>query len=207
MSRVTPRVFTEEGVAMLATILHTQVASKISIEIMDAFVAMRHFIGSTLIEQKYINNQVLKNTDDIKKLQETFDKFIKPEENNHIFFEGQVYDAYSLLYDIFSMFKEEIIIIDNYADKKLLDMICKIDKRIIIYSKNMNEELISKYNKQYGNVEIINNCKFHDRFIIIDKSILYNCGASFKDLGNKCFSINKIENKRILNEILEELKI
>ena len=206
-SRKGHSVFTEQGVYMLATILKSSVATQVTLNIMDAFVAMRHFIGSTLIEQKYINNQVLKNTDDIKKLQETFDKFIKPEENNHIFFEGQVYDAYSLLYDIFSMFKEEIIIIDNYADKKLLDMICKIDKRIIIYSKNMNEELISKYNKQYGNVEIINNCKFHDRFIIIDKMILYNCGASFKDLGNKCFSINKIENKRILNEILEELKI
>ena len=206
-SRKGHSVFTEQGVYMLATILKSSVATQVTLNIMDAFVAMRHFIGSTLIEQKYINNQVLKNTDDIKKLQETFDKFIKPEENNHIFFEGQVYDAYSLLYDIFSMSKEEIIIIDNYADKKLLDMICKIDKRIIIYSKNMNEELISKYNKQYGNVEIINNCKSHDRFIIIDKSILYNCGASFKDLGNKCFSINKIENKRILNEILEELKI
>ena len=205
-SRKGHSVFTEQGVYMLATILKSSVATQVTLNIMDAFVAMRHFIGSTLIEQKYINNQVLKNTDDIKKLQETFDKFIKPEENNHIFFEGQVYDAYSLLYDIFSMSKEEIIIIDNYADKKLLDMICKIDKRIIIYSKNMNEELISKYNKQYGNVEIINNCKFHDRFIIIDKMILYNCGASFKDLGNKCFSINKIESKRILNEIFEELK-
>jgi len=104
MSRVLPHVFTEQGVAMLATVLKTENASKTSINIMRAFISMRHFITSNLIEQKHINNMVLKHDHEIKILQETFDKF-KPE-NNHIFFEGQIYDAYSLMLDIF---EEEVL--------------------------------------------------------------------------------------------------
>ena len=200
-----PYAFTEQGIAMLSGILHTELAVNTSIYIMRAFSLMKQYISNNLIEQKYINNQVLKNTEDIKLLQETFDKFIKPEENNHIFFEGQIYDAYSLLFDIFNKSKEEIIIIDNYADKKLLDILSKIDRKIIVYSKNMNEVLIKKYQNQYNNVEVIENNKFHDRFIILDKNILYHCGASFKELGNKCFAINKIEDKDYLNRILEQL--
>ena len=205
-SRKGHTVFTEEGVAMLATILHTPVATRVSIDIMDAFVSMRHFIGNNLLVQNNINNMVIKHDNDIKKLQDTFDKFIKPEENNHIFFEGQIYDAYSLLIDIFNKSKSEIIIIDNYADKKLLDILSKIDKNVIIYSKNMDEELIKKYNKQYNNVEVKYNNKFHDRFIIMDRCILYHTGASFKDLGTKCFGIHKLEDKEYLNRILEEIK-
>ena len=115
-------------------------------------------------------------------------------------------EAYSLLLDILDKSKEEIIIIDNYADKKLLDLLSKTSKKVKVYSKNMTEELLKKYNKQYKNVEVINKDIFHDRFIIIDKSILYNVGASFKDLGNKCFSINKIEDKDIMDSILDKLK-
>jgi len=201
--RKLPYVFTEQGVAMLTTILKTEEATKTSIAIMDAFVAMRHFITSNLIEQKHINNMVLKHDHEIKILQETFDKF-KPE-NNHIFFEGQIYDAYSLMLDIFESSKEEIIIIDNYADKKLLDILSKTKKKIKIYSKNMNEELIKKYQSQYDNVEIIENNGFHDRFIIIDRKELYHCGASFKELGKKCFGINKVEDNKWIEKIKENL--
>ena len=201
-----PRVFVEQGVYMLATVLKSSKATKITLDIMDAFVAMRHFIGNNLIEQNNINNMVIKHDNDIKLLQDTFNKFIKPEEKNKIFFDGQVYDAYSLLLDILDKSQEEIIIIDNYADKKLLDLLSKTSKKVKVYSKNITEELIKKYNKQYNNVELINEDIFHDRFIIIDKSILYSVGASFKDLGNKCFSINKIEDKNIINNILDRLK-
>jgi len=200
MSRVLPHVFTEQGVAMLATVLKTENASKTSINIMRAFISMRHFITSNLIEQKHINNMVLKHDHEIKILQETFDKF-KPE-NNHIFFEGQIYDAYSLMLDIFESSKEEIIIIDNYANKKLLDILSKTKKEIKVYSKNMNEELIKKYQSQYDNVEIIENDTFHDRFIIIDRKELYHCGASFKELGKKCFEINRVEDKKWLEKIM-----
>ena len=203
--RYNPYVFTEAGIIMLASVLHTKNAINTSILITNAFVKMRHFIGNNLIEQKYINNMVIKHDNDIKELQDTFNKFIKPEEKNKIFFDGQIYDAYSLLLDIFAKANNEIIIIDNYADKKLLDLLSNTNKKIKVYSKNMNSELISKYNKQYNNVEIINSDLFHDRFIIMDKSILYNVGASFKDLGKKCFSINKIEDTNIINSILNKL--
>ena len=150
-SKYLPYVFTEEGASMLSAVLHTEVAEQMSIKIMDAFVAMRHFIGNNLLAHNNINNMVLKHDNDIKKLQETFDKFIKPEEKNHILFEGQMYDSYSLLLDIFNKSKSEII--------------------------------------------------------IIDKSILYHSGISFKDMGNKCFAINIIEDKKYLNRILEELGV
>ena len=201
MSRTLPYVFTEQGVAMLSSVLKTKVATKVSINIMRAFVDMRKYISNNLIEQKYINNQVLKNTEDIKLLQETFEKF-KPD-NNHIFFEGQIYDAYSLLLDIFESSKESIIIIDNYADKKLLDLLSKTKKEIKVYSKNMDDELIKKYQNQYNNVKIIKNATFHDRFIIIDNKELYHSGSSFKDIGKKCFALTKIESKDWLNKILK----
>ena len=106
-----PRVFTEQGVAMLATILKSKVATNISIQIMDAFVAMRKYIGSNLLEQKYINNQVMKNTEDIKVLQESFSKFEEKRKINEIYFNGQIYDSYSKIYEIFNSTKNKLIII------------------------------------------------------------------------------------------------
>ena len=129
-----PRVFTEQGVAMLATILKTKVATEVSIRIMDAFVAMRHYISSNLIEQKYINNMVLegnekinKNTVDIKILQESFDKLETAKEINQVYFNGKLYDAYSKVLDIFSKVKNEFIVVDRYTDKAFLDMIRNIN--------------------------------------------------------------------------------
>jgi hypothetical protein len=190
---------------MLATILKSPVATDTSIKIMDAFVVMRKYIATNLIEQKYINNQVMKNTEDIKLLQESFEKLEEKQETNHIFFDGQIYDAYSLLMDILGESKSEIIIIDNYAGKELLDIIKDIKVRIIIVSSNINDILKKKYESQYCNVEFINNNLFHDRFIIIDKESLYHCGASFKDLGKKCFAISKIEDKEYLKNLLNYL--
>ena len=106
-----PRVFTEQGVAMLATILKSKVATNISIQIMDAFVAMRKYIGSNLLEQKYINNQVMKNTEDIKVLQESFCKFEEKRKVNEIYFNGQIYDAYFKIYEIFNFAKNKLVII------------------------------------------------------------------------------------------------
>lgn len=198
-----PFAFTEQGVAMLASVLKTEMASKISVNIMRAFVLMRRYISTNLVEQKYINNQVLKNTEDIKILKETFDEF-KPKINS-IFYEGQIYDAYSLLMDILNKASNCIIIIDNYAGKELLDILKDINKPITIISKNINETIKNKYLKQYNNITFINNDTFHDRFIIIDNNILFTCGASFKDLGKKCFCLSRIEDKEILNSLLKNL--
>ena len=201
-----PRVFTEQGIYMLATILKSKIAASITIAIMDAFVVMKSIINTSLIEQKYFNELTIKNTEDIKLLQESFDKLNIKESNNHIFYEGQIYDAYSLLIDILSKAKKEIIIIDNYAGKKLFDIIRDINVKVKIYTENIDNISKEKYEKQYSNIEIISTNIFHDRFIIIDNKMLYHSGASFKDLGKKCFAITKIVDNNILEELLDKLK-
>ena len=201
-----PYVFTEQGVAMLSAILKTDVAEEISIKIMDAFIVMKKIINTSLIEQKYFNELTIKNTEDIKLLQESFDKLNTKESNSHIFYEGQIYDAYSLLIDILSKAKKEIIIIDNYAGKKLFDIIRNINVKVKIYTENIDNISKEKYEKQYSNIEIINTNIFHDRFVIIDNKVLYHSGASFKDLGKKCFAITKILDNNILEELLDKLK-
>ena len=203
--RYNPRVFTEQGIVMLSTILKSKVAVETSIRIMDTFVKMRKIISSSLIEQKYINELVIKDNERINLLEESFSKLEEKEKINHIFYEGQIYDAYSLLIDIFKEAKKEIIIIDNYADKSILDMITNLNVKVIIVTKKFNllkDIDIKKYNRQYHNLKVIYSDKFHDRFIILDKKVLYHSGASYKDLGNKCFAINKIKDDEYLENIL-----
>ena len=206
--RYNPRVFTEQGIAMLSTILKSKVAVETSIRIMDTFVKMRKIISSSLIEQKYINELVIKDNERINLLEESFSKLEEKEKINHIFYEGQIYDAYSLLIDIFKEAKKEIIIIDNYADKSILDMITNLNVKVIIVTKKFNllkDIDIKKYNKQYHNLKVIYSDKFHDRFIILDKKVLYHSGASYKDLGNKCFAITKIKDKEYLETIIKNI--
>ena len=206
-SRSNPRVFTEQGVAMLATILKSNVATQMSVAIMDAFVSMRKYMSNNLLEQKYINNQVLKNTENIRLLQKSFDKINFTKTYDGLFFEGQIYDSYSLILDILNQAKNEIIIIDNYIDKRLLDILRKIDKNILIITNKYDNDDYHKYKLQYKNITLNINNKIHDRFIIIDRKELYHCGASLKDLGKKCFAINKIENKNWINELLTRINI
>ncbi len=207
MSRTLPYVFTEQGVAMLATVLKTEVADEMSIKIMDAFVTMKNYINNNFIEQKYINNLVLDLDERVCLLEESFDKLSTKKDNNHIFYEGQIYDAYSLLIDILSKAKEEIIIIDNYAGKELFDITRNINVNIKIYTKNIDNISKKKYEKEYSNIEIISTDIFHDMFIIIDNKELYNIGSSLKDIGKKCSSVNKIEDTVIISELIDRLKL
>lgn len=200
-----PYVFTEQGVAMLATVLRTSVSEEVSIQIMDAFVAMRKYISANLLEQKYITSLVLKHEEQINTL---FNYFESKEIKNEIYFEGQMYDAYSKKLDILFIAKEELIIIDSYADKYVLDMISKvtIPVTIVLSTKSRLSNLdIDKYNQEYSNLALIYNDTFHDRFIIIDKTIMYHLGTSINNAGTKTFAINKIEDKRIINMILIEV--
>ena len=197
-----PRVFTEEGCLMLGTVLKSDVAVNTTLLVIEAFVAMKKYISSNLIEQRYINNMVLEHNERIKLLE---DNFNNKSFSNEIFYEGQIYDAYSLLLDILNSSKESIIIIDNFANKKLFDILSKTNKKVIVYSKNIDEELINKYKKQYNNVTLIHNDSYHDRFIIIDNKTLYHCGSSFKDLGTKCFCISKIENQELIRDMLSSI--
>ena len=202
--RYNPYVFTEQGVAMLATVLRTPVAEEVSIRIMDAFVAMRKYISTNLIEQKYINDLVLKDSKRIDVLENAFSRF--KEQNNHIFFEGQIYDAYSLMLKIFDKSKNSIIIIDNYIDKNILDILSKTNRKVTLITNKYNNIDYEKYKEQYNNVTLVVNNSFHDRFIILDKKILFHSGASFKDLGKRCFAITKIESKEILENLLDKLE-
>ena len=197
-----PRVFTEEGCLMLSTILKTKIASDTTIAIMDAFVAMKNYLSNSLLEQNFYKNMVLDHDDRIKILENNFNN---KSFSNEIFYEGQIYDAYSLLLNIINSAKDSIIIIDNYVSKELLDILSKTNKKIIIYSKNFNDNLINKYNSQYNNVTFKIDDRYHDRFIIIDKKDVYHSGASFKDLGKKCFAINKINDKDIIEGLLDRL--
>ena len=154
MSRTNPRVFTEQGVYMLATILKSDVATEVSIRIMDTFVHMRHYIkyNEQILPRKFLllEDKVDENT---KRIDELFDKF-NPRviTKNSIFFKGDIYDAYSVLLEIFNLAKDEIIIIDNYIGKKMLDELRLINKKIIVISSNIDETLQDKYIKQYNNV-------------------------------------------------------
>ena len=208
-SKYAPRVFTEQGLYMLATILKSKVATDVSIAIMDTFVKMRHYINynKSFLPHRFMLLEK-KVDDNTKRINELFDKFDpKVIIKDYIFFEGDFYDSYSLLLDIFNEAQNEIIIIDNYAGKELLDILKKIDMKIIIVSKNINETLKERYESQYNNIRFINNNSFHDRFIILDKNKLYSCGASFKDLGKKCFAINEFKERFYLNEILKILDL
>ena len=195
------RVFTEQGVAMLATILKSKVATQVSIRIMDAFVAMRKYISSDLMDH---SKMLINHENRLTLLENVFDNF--KEETNHIFFEGQIYDAYSLMMKVFEKSKESIVIIDNYIDKNILDILSKTNKQVTLITNKYNNKDYEKYKEQYNNVTLIINNSFHDRFIIIDKKVLYHSGASFKDLGKKCFAITKIESKEILDSLLSKLK-
>ena len=208
-TKYAPRVFTEQGVYMLATVLKSKKAVQTSIRIMDTFVKMRHYINynDELLPRKFmlLEEKVDNNT---KRIDELFDKF-NPKDitNNSIFFENDIYDAYSVIMDIFNYSKEEIIIIDNYASKELLDILRNVDRKIIIVSKNIDDVLKKKYESQYMNVTFINNDSFHDRFIILDRKKMYVSGASFKDMGKKCFGIYENSDKDYLKRIMETIKL
>ena len=191
-----PRVFTEQGVAMLATILKSKIATQVSIRIMDAFVAMRKYISSDLIEH---SKMLINHENRLNVLENTFDNF--KDKNNHIFFEGQIYDAYSLMIKIFDKALSSIIIIDNYIDKNILDILSKTNRKVTLITNKYNNVDYEKYKEQYNNVTLVVNNSFHDRFIILDKKTLYHSGASFKDLGKRCFAITKIESKELLDKL------
>ncbi len=205
-----PRVFTEQGVAMLATILKTKVATEVSIKIMDAFVSMRHYISSNLLEQKYINNMVLEHDYDIKIIQESLDKLEKDKEVNEVYFNGKIYDAYSKVLDIFSEAKKELIIVDRYTDKTILDMIKNLDCKVILITSKRGKLTkldIDKYNSDYNNLSVYYDDTFHDRYFIIDKDNVYHSGNSINHIGFRKSSIDIIHDENVKELIISDINI
>ena len=209
--RYLPYVFTEQGIAMLAPLLKNKIAVQVSINIMNAFVIMRHFLKEngqvferlTSVEYRLIEHD--------KKFDIVFDKLQEKQiENQRIFFDGQIYDAYSLIIDIIKKANNKITIIDNYVDDSILEMLSKkkdnVEVVILTSNKsNIKNIDIQKFNKHYPTLKVAKTDKFHDRFIILDEKEMYHLGASIKDLGKKCFGINKIENDDIIETLLRTI--
>ena len=207
--RYLPYVYTEQGISMLAGVLKNEIAIQVSISIIRAFIEMRRFI--------LLNGQIFQEIDDIKgqllehdkKFDEVFDELQRKQESEFkqsIFFDGQIYDAYSLIIDIIRKAKQKILIIDNYIDDSILKMLSKKNKDVevvILTSQNSNIRKldIQKFNKQYPVLKLAYTNKFHDRFIIIDNKELYHVGASLKDLGKKCFAISRIDDEKYIKKI------
>ena len=192
-----PYVLTEQGIMMLSGLLRSDIAVKVNIQIIDAFVKLKRYVS--------LENKMLINHENrILKLEDAIDKMNEKEKVNSIFFDGQIYDAYSKIICILKLAKDNIIIIDSYADNKLLDIISKIDKKVTLICTNklLKNIDLDKYYKQYNNLKIIYNNSFHDRYFILDNSILYHCGASINYLGHKIFGINKIEDDIMKNKLI-----
>ena len=205
--RYLPYVFTEQGIAMLSGLLKNEIAIQVSINIMDAFVEMRKFLnnnGQILERLTGVEYKLLQHD---KKFEEVFNN-LQHEENikQKIFFEGQIWDSYSLIIDIIKKAEKKITIIDNYVDDSILKMLAKKNRNVevVILTSNKSDIQkidVQKFNKEYPTLKVAKTDKFHDRFIIIDNKELYHSGASIKDLGKKCFGINKVENEEFIELI------
>lgn len=202
--RTLPYAFTEMGITTLASVLHSDIAINMSKKIIRAFVMMRHYISSNLIEQKYINNLVLEDHDKIKALENSFNKLEEKHKVNEIYFNGQIFDAYSKILEIFNSASKLLIIIDAYADNTILDIVKRLTIPVIIITKEDNlltHQDIIKYNKQYHNLKVVFDNSFHDRYFLIDERLVYHCGTSINRIGYKTFSINLISDEEVCNSL------
>ena len=199
-------VFTEQGVAMLSTVLRSETAIRMSIRIMDAFVAMRRFMTtnadvfqrlSTMEYHQLEMQQHQQETD--KRIDEVFRRLdegnVKPKQG--IFYSGQIYDAYTFVSDLIKSANKRIILIDNYVDETVLTLLDKRgnDVSAVIYTQQVSRQFhldIDRHNAQYAQIDVEIFRQSHDRFLCIDDDV-YHIGASIKDLGKKWFGFSKME--------------
>lgn len=210
--RYMPYVFTEQGIAMLSAVLKSDIAVDVSIKIMDAFVKMRNFLLSNREMFARLDRVELKQLETDKKLEEVFNYIAtNTEVKQNIFFDGQIYDAFSFIIGLISKAKKEIILIDNYVDINTLNILCKKNKGVDIIiatvgKGNLSTKDINKFNAQYPNLSVKTTTDFHDRFLIIDKAEVYHIGASIKDAGKKSFGITKIEDKDLVKSLVNKVR-
>lgn len=215
--RKLPYVFTEQGIAMLSAVLRSETAVQVSIKIMDAFVEMRRFLASNTLMFEKINEMEVKRLAFQKNTEEQFDKIFRyisehEESSQKIFFDGQIYDAFSLLVDLVSKAEKKLALVDNYVDVGTLNILAKkkSDVEVVVYTvrrTRLSEADVNNFNQQYPKLEVKYTGVFHDRFLIIDDTCAYHIGASIKDAGKKCFGISLIEDTRIVKDILERLNL
>ena len=209
-------VFTEQGIAMLSAVLRSEIAIAVSIRIMDSFVEMRRYMASTSLIHQRLDTIELRQVSYQKETDERFEEVFDyiathAEPKQRIFFEGQIYDAFSLLADIVRRANVEIILIDNYVDIGTLNLLAKKKKDVEVNIYTLKQTSLSKtdvtnFNKQYPKLMLRYTKTFHDRFLILDNQHAYHIGASIKDAGKKCFGINLIQDIEIVHSILRKIK-
>jgi hypothetical protein len=199
-----PYVFTEQGVAMLSAVLKSETAIQTSIQIINAFVSMRQFFAHNanlfnrldMIEKRQLGHEA--------KTDEKFEQLFNALENKNtppkqgIFFDGQIYDAYTFVADIIRSAQKSIDLIDNYLDDTVLTLLSKKQANVAVrmFTKTVTPQLkqdIEKFNTQYPSLKAEQFDKAHDRFLIIDQQTVYHFGASLKDLGKKWFAFSKMD--------------
>ena len=212
-----PYVFTEQGIAMLSAVLRSDVAIQVSISIMKSFVEMRRFIANNALLFERISTVELrqleyqKQTDE--KLEQIFEYISEHEESSQkVFFDGQIYDAFSLIVNLIQKAEIEITLIDGYVDVGTLNLLSKkkSDVAVTIYTQKqtkLTKADVKNFNAQYPTLKIKYTKVFHDRFLILDRTIAYHVGASLKDAGKKCFGINLIQDAGIIKDILQRLEL
>ena len=217
-TRKLPFAFTEQGCAMLSSVLRSETAVQVSIQIMKAFVSMRHFVQSNLqifaelksIREHQLNTDIhLKESD--KRIDQLFTLMDKYNVNDTqgIFFQGQIFDAYAKFESFIQSAQKEIILIDNYVDLSVIQRLAKKKKgvNIIIYTDpktKLTTQDIQTFNAQYPTITLNHTTKMHNRFMIIDNKVLYHIGASLKDLGKKCFAF-EIQDSSFVSDILKNI--
>jgi hypothetical protein len=206
-----PYAFTEQGVAMLSAVLRIDVAVKISIQIMQAFVKMRKFLIQNVSVFQRLDHLELKQLQSDEKFNQIFKALEagQPKPDKGIFFDGQVFDAYAFVADLIKKAKKEIILIDNYIDESVLTLLSKRQKDVsaILYTRSISKTLqldLEKHHAQYPEIQVKTFAQSHDRFLLIDQSDLYHIGASLKDLGKKWFAFSRMDSMTAL--LLNQLK-
>ena len=210
--RYMPYVFTEQGIAMLSAVLKSDIAVEVSVKIMNSFVEMRNFLLSNREMFARLDRVELKQLETDKKLEKVFNYIAtNTEVKQNIFFDGQIYDAFSFIVGLVKKAKKEIILIDNYVDVNTLNILCKKNKGVDVVittagKGNLSTKDITKFNAQYPKLSVKTNTDFHDRFLIVDKTEVYHIGASIKDAGKKSFGITKIEDADLVKNLLKKVR-
>ena len=217
-SKYLPHAFTEQGVAMLSAVLRSEKAIKVSIEIMNAFVQMRHYLRNNLALANRLTAVENKVDTKFKIIDENFSKIFTALDSSPkkakegAFFKGQIFDAYAFFQDLIKTAKKEIVLIDGYVDLSVLERFKAKQKNVSvrIYTDpraELKQIDVDKFNEQYPTAVLNHTKKMHDRFLIIDNKDLYHIGASLKDLGKACFAFDKMDNpQKWIPVIFEDLR-
>ncbi len=203
-STVMPNAFTEQGVAMLSSVLKSQTAVDVNIKIMRAFVSMRKFLLSNAQIFQRLDSLEMHRIESDKRIDELFDRMDRYaiDDTQGIFFQGQIFDAYAKFESFIAQARQSIVLIDNYIDLSVLERFTKKNAgvQVTIYTNpqtTVTEQDVQRFNAQYPLLEVKHTTAMHDRFLIIDNQTLYHIGASLKDLGKRCFAFDVFDSSFI----------